>query len=81
MDPVGEEEANIECWEDTEKEEIEACHFHFVLRRRNSCYFFKNTEKMATMLSMAENNRDCFKKKVPSVKNPSYIESKRTKVQ
>ena len=33
---------------------------------------------MATMLSMAENNRDCFKK-VPPVKNPLYIESKRTK--
>ena len=30
------------------------------------------------MLSMAENNRDCFKK-VPLVKNPLYIESKRTK--
>ena len=35
---------------------------------------------MATMLSMAENNRDCFKK-VPPVKNPLYIESKRTKGQ
>ena len=35
---------------------------------------------MATMLSMAENNRDCFKK-VPPVKiSFVHIESKRTKV-
>ena len=34
---------------------------------------------MAVMPSMAENNRDCFKK-VPPVKYPLYIESKRTKV-
>ena len=31
MDPICEEEADIESREDTEKEKVESCHLHFVL--------------------------------------------------
>ena len=41
MDPICEEEADIESREDTEKEKVESCHLHLVLEIQN----WRNTDK------------------------------------